>query len=229
VKQLIQMEHQTTIEAHLPERYFLGELSAAVRDEFEEHMADCLVCRQELTAIDGFAANALAVFEDAAAQKSAAKESGHGWLEFFRPRSWPVLAFSGAMNIALLGLIALGVSQNIGPLRSNSTPDAGISEVFSVRPPTRSPEVQSVSVNKSQGLVVLQFDLPRHYQRYSWTLDGAAQNAQIPVSASAEALALTVPLASLRAGEHRVELNGWDGQQKVDLGVCILKVGSANK
>jgi hypothetical protein len=228
------MEHQTTTEAHLPERYFLGELPAAVRDEFEEHMADCLVCRQELTAIDGFAANALAVFEDGAAQKSAAKESGlqkswHGWLEFFRPRSLPVLAFSGAMNVALLGLFALSVSRNIGPLRSNSTPDAVISEVFSVRPPTRSPEVQSFPVNKSQGLVVLQFDLPRRYQRYSWTLDGAAQNAQIPVSASAEALALTVPLASLRAGEHRLELNGWDGQQKAGLGVCILKVGSANK
>ena len=55
------MDHANTIEAHLPERYYLGELAPALRDEFEDHMADCHVCRQEVATVDLFAANAVAV------------------------------------------------------------------------------------------------------------------------------------------------------------------------
>jgi hypothetical protein len=216
------MEHANTIEAHLPERYYLGELVPALRDEFEEHLADCRVCRQEVATVDLFAANAVGVFEDDLQRKAAgsrAKESG-GWLDFLRLRSWPVLAFSGVLNCALLFFVAYGVTQNPGPR-------TGVAEVFAVRPPTRSADVQTFPVDKSKSFVVLQFDLPRRYQRYSWTLDGASQDLKSPVSATAETLALTVALTSLPVGDHRLRLTGWDGQQSFELGVCNLRVADA--
>jgi anti-sigma factor RsiW len=56
------MDHEHAIAAQVPERYVFGELPRKERDEFEEHLADCSYCLQDVTTAQAFAANTREVF-----------------------------------------------------------------------------------------------------------------------------------------------------------------------
>jgi anti-sigma factor RsiW len=60
------MDHETATQMNAPERYVIGDLSEADRDEFEEHFAGCSLCLDEVSTATAFAANARAVFRDRA-------------------------------------------------------------------------------------------------------------------------------------------------------------------
>jgi hypothetical protein len=219
------LDHDAVIRSQTPEKYVLGELLPHEKEEFEEHLADCTLCMQDLAAADMFAANASAVFADEAAahaEKAVRAENKSGsWFDFLRPRAFPVLAFSGVLNLALLVFVGYGIA------RMSRVPDLRpeVSETFTVRPPARSGESQVCAVGKSRSFATLQFDLSRPYQRYSYSLEGAAQS---PVKAAhpsgSETLNLTVLVAALKPGDHKFTLTGWDGQQNVEIGECILRV-----
>jgi hypothetical protein len=214
------MDHDTVVRAHIPERYFLGDLPLAERDEFEEHMADCSACRQDLAITDIFAANTRAVFEDAAA---AAAGRSRPWFEFLRPRAFPVLALSGALNLALLLFVGYGATR----MAQDARP--GVSEVFTVRPPARSAGDQVFEIAKSKRFAVMQFDLTRPYQRYSYVIEGAGPKVDAPASPNAETLTLTVPVTGLQAGDHKLLVQGWDGNQNFEIGHCVLRVEPARQ
>jgi hypothetical protein len=75
------MDHNAAAQMNAPERYVIGDLSQADRDEFEEHFADCSICLEEVGTMSAFAANARAVFRDRAATPVPVKPS-RAW--FFR-------------------------------------------------------------------------------------------------------------------------------------------------
>jgi anti-sigma factor RsiW len=60
------VDHKTAVQSLATERYILDELSAAERDEFEEHLSDCRQCMEDVSNADMFVANARAVFADQA-------------------------------------------------------------------------------------------------------------------------------------------------------------------
>jgi len=210
------MDHRTAVETHTPERYVLGELLPLEREEFEEHMADCSVCMNEVAAADVFAANATAVFEEEAAAKTRAT----GWLDLFRPRAWGALAFSGALNLALLAFVGYGLLHT--SQRVELRPD--VSETFVVRPPARGIE-QVLTVRAGSRFVTLQFDLAHRYQKYSYSLEG--NTSQLEVPPDAETLNLTVPTAGLAPGDHSLRVEGMDSQRTDDLGRCVLRISPA--
>jgi hypothetical protein len=213
-------EHDAILRSQTSERYILGELLPHEREAFEEHVADCAVCMQDLAAADVFAANASAVFADEAVQKATAKSPG--WFAFLRPQAFPTLAFSGALNIALLVFVGYGVTR----MYSGAGPRSGISEVFTVRPPARSGESQVCSVDKSKSFATLQFDLSRPYRKYSYSLEGVGQSSMdVSKPSGSETLNLTVATTGLKTGDHKFKLSGWDGQRNVEIGECILRVG----
>ncbi|MDQ1471210.1 MAG: hypothetical protein QOJ99_2690 [Bryobacterales bacterium] len=220
------LDHDAIIRSQTPEKYVLGELLPHEREEFEEHVADCTICMQDLAAADMFAANASAVFADEAAAlanksaKAAGEKSG-SWFDFLRPRAFPVLAFSGVLNLALLVFVGYGVTRmaTVPELRPE------VAEAFTVRPPARSGPGQVCAVGRSRSFATLQFDLSRPYQRYSYSLDGAGQSPVNAARASgSETLNLTVLVSGLKPGDHKFELSGWDGQRNVEIGECILRV-----
>ena len=201
-----------------PERYILGELPPDEREEFEDHMADCTVCMQEVAAADMFAANAAAVFADRKAAEG--EKSSPRWFDFLRPRAIPALAFSGVLNLALLGLVGYGVTRMT---LSSSRPQ--VSEVFTVHPPARSGEHRVCIVGKSKAFAILQFDLAHRYERYSYSLEGVGESSvDLSRSSAAETLSLAIPLAGLKPGDHKFELLGWNGQQNTPIGECVLRV-----
>jgi hypothetical protein len=65
------MDHSKAIEEKFAERYLLGELTPAQRDEFEEHFFDCGVCASEVEAGAVFIDNARAVVREEPPAKQA--------------------------------------------------------------------------------------------------------------------------------------------------------------
>src|ERR1700730_442322 len=61
------MDHEKAVQQKATERYFLGELTGADRDGFEEHFFTCPECAEDVRAMTVFAANAKAVFREEAA------------------------------------------------------------------------------------------------------------------------------------------------------------------
>ncbi len=217
------MDHDNVVRAHLPERYFLGELPPAERDEFEEHLADCSACRKEVAAIDAFAANAVAVFENEERAKVLQPAAGKGWLDFLRPRPIRALAFSGVLNFALLLVIAAGVT------RMSRENRPGILEIHTVRPPARSASDQVIEVPVSRQFALLQFDLSHSYDRYTYTLDQQVVSVEKPAESPTETLALRVPITGLKAGEHSLQLTGWNGQSETEIARCTLRLVPENQ
>jgi hypothetical protein len=213
------IDHEAAIRTHTPERYILGELKPLEREEFEEHLADCRMCMQEIRAMDIFAANASAAYADEAAAKTEVKSSG--WFGFLRPGAFPALAFSGALNLALLVCVGVGIAR----FESLREPRPGVTEVFAVHPPARSGENQVCPVGKNSAFATLRFDVSQPYQRYSYSLEGAGQSsldaAKTPPS---ETLNLTVSVEGLKPGDHKFKVTGWDGLQEKPIGECILRV-----
>jgi len=78
------MDHETAVKLGAPERYAAGDLSAAERDEFETHFADCRPCLNDVWTATAFAANARAVFQDRLVPKPEPERGRLGWLAWLR-------------------------------------------------------------------------------------------------------------------------------------------------
>lgn len=112
------MEHDQATRMQAAERYLLGELSDAERDQFEEHFFDCQACAEEVRTGAIFEANARAVFVDQARQPPAP-----GWWEWVCLR--PAFAASlGGVVMLLLGAggyqarVAQGLRTELEELRA---------------------------------------------------------------------------------------------------------------
>ncbi len=221
------MDHETAVQLQASERYVLGDLPAAERNEFEDHLADCSRCMRDLALADVFAANATAVFQDEATGKVAERR---GWFDFLRPWATQTLAFSGALNLILA--VAAGYSVlHVVPsfesrLRQFERP--GISETFVVRPQTRGAS-QVYTAPRSRPFAVFNFDLPQHYQRYAYSLTPSSQtsprsSSDLAVAANADTLQLTVPTASLPAGDYTLALTGSNGPSPEEIVRCVVRI-----
>lgn len=87
------MDHETAVQLKATERYFLGDLTGADREGFEEHFFMCPECAEDVRALTVFSANAKAVFREEAAPASVPA----GAFLFSR-----ALWLSVALNVALL-------------------------------------------------------------------------------------------------------------------------------
>ncbi len=76
------MEHNDAVRLQAVEKYILGELSPAIRDEFEDHYFDCAVCSYNLRTGVAFAAGARQFFTESPARAGAA--ASNGWLAWLK-------------------------------------------------------------------------------------------------------------------------------------------------
>ena len=58
------MDHAEAVRLNATERYISGELSEALRDQFEEHYFDCFECANDLKSLDTFRTGSRMVFEE---------------------------------------------------------------------------------------------------------------------------------------------------------------------
>lgn len=81
------MNHNEAIQMQAAEKYILGELPAALRDEYEEHFFDCAECALDVKAAAVFADNSREVLRADDRKKVATDQTGAGggWFAWFRP------------------------------------------------------------------------------------------------------------------------------------------------
>jgi hypothetical protein len=81
------MDHNEAIQMQAAEKYILGELPAALRDEYEEHFFDCAECALDVKAAAAFADNSREVMKQEAKKERSQDPAPHGggWLAWFRP------------------------------------------------------------------------------------------------------------------------------------------------
>lgn len=219
------MDHDTAVRIKAPEAYIIGDLSETERDEFEEHFADCPGCREEVWLATAFAANARAVFRDRERQPAASRSD---WLAWFRFRPAPALAWSAALNVLLclgLGYQALRVMPVLR-LQATSVTEPRSVQVVPVHSAVRGAAGETAVV-VSRPAVVLAFDLPRRYQRYTYSIRPMSGGKELTGEAGppdTDSLNIEVPVAHLVPGEYTVAASGWEDGREERLGDCRLKV-----
>jgi hypothetical protein len=219
------MNHTQAVERKSPMRYVLGELEAGERDQFEEHMADCSNCMDEVWRATQFGANAREVFRAQAEERPAGRLA-----RWFPWRPFPALAFSTALNVALAACLAFAVFNVYPSMKSQLARlnRAGAVAVVNVHGQVRDASGAPQTIPASGSHIVLSFDLPQRYESYTYSVADASGRV---VSSGktrgnfADSLNLMLPIGQLAPGEYKVTAAGLAGTQREELGSCLLKVG----
>jgi anti-sigma-K factor RskA len=101
------MDHAEAARKLAAEQYLLGELSAAEREEFEEHFFYCSDCAAAVEAGTALTANAKEIFAEPGAFARLAAERKRPWMIWSGWRLAPVAALAGWALVAVLGYQAL--------------------------------------------------------------------------------------------------------------------------
>jgi hypothetical protein len=100
------MDHHEAERTQVADRYLLGELSAAEREQFEDHFFSCPVCAEEVRVGTLFRANVRAVFEEAPQTVVEVRKRNPtpapSWLAWLTLR--PAVATAWASACLLLGI-----------------------------------------------------------------------------------------------------------------------------
>ena len=155
------MDHNEAVRLQAAEKYVLGEISQALRDEYEEHFFDCAECALDIKAAAAFADNSREVMRaerEKPFERNLIPARG-GWFSWFRPIV-AVPAF--AVLLLLLGY------QNFVTLRSaKQKPPSGPAQIlFSSYPlrgvNTAGEEGRTLSIRSGEAFL-LNFDfVPTH-------------------------------------------------------------------
>jgi len=218
------MDHERATATKLPMKYVLGELAPADRDEFEDHLADCSNCMNEVWMATAFAANAKEVFREEAAEPAPAPRR-----KWFPWSPFPAFAFSAALNIALAAGLGYGVLRVYPGMRAELAEwnQAAAVDVVPVRGVERAATGSVQTVKTSGNLVVLSFDLPQRYEKYVYSIAeptrGVVLSGEINYKGT-DSLHLRVPAGRLAPGKYKVTVAGLNGSHREDLGACLLQV-----
>lgn len=79
------MEHVAAIESGAAERYLLGEMAEAERNEFEAHFFECSLCAADVCELSQFRANLLSVLAEAATDAQSEPGAWERWFGWLRP------------------------------------------------------------------------------------------------------------------------------------------------
>ena len=203
------MDHETAVQLQAAERYVLDEFSPEERAAFEEHFFGCPGCADEVRSATILAANAKAVWHNAAESntRKAAVERPNPWNRFF----WPLTA-SAALNLVLLAGFGLARWPSGGQPGSAIEPQFYRS--YGVPAASRS-AIPSFALPAGSRFFGARFDLMpgQSFESFEYQiLDSAGtsrsgRSLPSPGGENSE-LELAVPVASLGPGEYVLVLRG---------------------
>jgi hypothetical protein len=212
------MDHREAVQLQASEKYVLGELTQALRDEYEEHFFDCAECALDVKATAAFVDVGREVLRtDAREVASAAKsaESKSRWLFWLRP------AFAAPAMLMLLAVVGYQNLVTLPGLKSGGS--AGKAQIYNsfslvaanVRS-ERGDEAVKVQVQKNETFA-LDFDfLPaKHFDHYLCQLQDEAghvvQQVTIPAEKEKQEVHFYVPNGVERAGQYSLVIAGDTG------------------
>lgn len=211
------MDHRSAIETTAVERYFLDEMPAAERAEFEAHYFDCEDCAAAIRVMSSLEANARAEFEAralrgrAAAPQPARKPPGPGFWE--RHFDWlrPAIA---APALATL-LVVMGYQNLLQPARMHNAAGPQAATALLLRGEVRGTEA-AVALPADNSLV-LSLDLAGVPKLAEYDLEfqpeggEAAPAIRAAAPAPGEPLTLSLPAGTLNSGHYRVTVRSVAG------------------
>jgi hypothetical protein len=215
------MNHLEAIRLKASEKYLLGELSAELRDQYEDHYFGCMECAQDIRAGAAFVDNARDIWSartdgDEVVQVHSKKARGSSWWgAMLRPAfGVPVLAalllVAGYQNVVTIPRLKTAVSQS-------QTPHV-LSSFYLTKDRSRSAAGAlpiAVTPNKPFSLVIdIPADLPPQPQfaSYLCEIQTEAGAAEFSLSVSPEdakrAVELLIPAGRLASGVHVLVVYG---------------------
>jgi hypothetical protein len=216
------MDHETAVQLKATERYYLGELTGADREGFEEHFFMCPECADDLRALTVFGANAKAVFREE--MKPPAVPFG----AFLSNRA---LWLSAAMNIALL----LGLGYTLLKV----TPQVK-QELAEARAPQFVQDVPVLGVSRGDSAIreiapvtrriVFSFYLPEQFQSIAYQLKdesgsiGPRVILPAPPKEDSSESHFSLSTAGLKPGAYEIRFWGIKGAGEIPIGQSKFKI-----
>ena len=154
------MDHSEATRLQAAEKYVLGELPQALREEYEEHFFDCPACALDIKAAAAFADTAREVLREQPQHDrfrlKDATPSRSGLFAWFRP------AFAFPAFAALLLLVGYQSFVTIPHLQESAPrPMAQVSNSFSLlRANARGAEGVTVEIRPVEGISLTDIDIP---------------------------------------------------------------------
>jgi hypothetical protein len=210
------MEHSEAIQLMAAEKYLLDELSADVRDEFEEHLFGCHECAMDMRTASVFLEQGKAVLAEPVVATVREKEKSRpGFFAWLRP------AFAIPAMAALLLVIGY---QNLVTLpqltRSLNKPQ--LLPATTVNLLTYGTNATPLVVHRGEGFLLNVIAPPDHrYPAYEADLRSPAGGVEsVAISAQADdTWPIRFPGANRQSGTYRIVVHGVTaGGQNVEVG-----------
>jgi hypothetical protein len=205
------MEHAQAVEIKAVERYLLGEIAPASREEFEEHFFDCKECSEDLrigTLFLHATKEVLATDPVSGRVRSAPRQR----FQWFRPQ------YALASCMALLAVICYQSFVLIPRLRTSSSPQTlalfslaslgarDVSEAVIAPEPTK-PYVLLVDIPADESFSNYRCEILTPDGRKALSVDVSAANAKQPVP-------ILIPPSLLKPDSYRLVILGRSGDEK---------------
>ncbi len=223
------MNHDQALELQAAEKYVLGELPAAQREEYEEHYFDCPECGGDVKALAAFVDTAREVLRQDA-EKSAAREftaAPSGWFHWLRP-AVAVPAFA-----ALLLVVAYQNSVTIPRAKKEAAQGAGqlFTSSFSLQMANvRGGEEVKVQIHPKESFA-LKFDFTpaRTFDSYICQLQDASGRPlleeSVPGSSRNKEAQLVVRGGLVKPGKYSLVFTGAPGAGGQENRAEVLRLG----
>ena len=204
------MDHAEATSTQAPDRYLLGELSAAEADAFEEHYFDCAECADDLRAGMQLMSGGRSLAREAKASPALAPVIP---IAPRRARWIPAVAAAALM-------LAITTPVIIKQWRSANAPAFEVATEYLVKEGVRGPNDGDVKTFDGNAPIVLWVPIPSepiysHYEAHLHRPDGSVLSLPITRDPEGDPTALTV--RGLAAGNHELVIIGTDpaGQHAV--------------
>jgi hypothetical protein len=218
------MDHETAVQLKATERYFLGELTGADREGFEEHFFMCPDCAEDVRAMTVFAANAKAVFREEAA-----------------PPVVPVGAFLSSRALWLSAALNIALLSGLGYTLLKFAPQVK-QELAEARAPQFVQDVPVLGVSRGDGAVreiasttrriVFSFYVREQFQSIAYALKDESGSVSprvilpAPPKEDSSESHFSIPTAGLKPGVYEITFWGINGSGEIPIGQAKFKIPS---
>jgi hypothetical protein len=216
------MNHDEAIRLKAAEKYLLGELTAELRDQYEDHYFGCAECAQEVRTGAVFIDNARDVLGSGSVAELGAKHqpapSGGWWTALLRPAfAVPALALlllvAGYQNAVTIPHLKTALSQTE---TAQTLPSFSL---ISENSRGGAPRAVSVPAGKPFSFFV---DIPPKgsYTSYACEFQTESGTPELSLNVSADeakrTVQLLIPAGRLASGKHVLVVRGLDSQARPD-------------
>ena len=208
------MDHSEALRLQAAEKYVLGELSPALRDEYEEHYFDCQECAADLKAVVAFVDAGRATFRSRRHESFEPQGDSvfSSWFRWLRPS---VMVPAMAVLVGVIGYQSFVTIPHLQ--RATVTPTTGSASFISlIGANSRGEAAKSFAIQQNQP-VILEVDIPPSQEFSSYLCqiqDDAGRSVydgRFSAGDAKRSVHLIVPGGALRARAYTLRVLGQKG------------------